>query len=249
MEFTYNESRTCKRGIIFTRTIFLLLHLFSIYYDYDNIKKDKYFTYYLFTILSIFLSLCNNIRYEYAHYKILGYTFTSLEEFTQWKEKHQFKNISYVLIVFELSMHIYFVINTITTFSIDKRQILYSVSYLIIYTYTMITTVIMICIFIVCCSLNLYMSICSSFWNYNSNSNPNPNPNLNGERDAVLNNVHSINTLNIVIYIDDKKECCICLDKNNNEWIRTQCNHEFHKTCINSWYETTNTCPVCRHNL
>ena len=42
--------------------------------------------------------------------------------------------------------------------------------------------------------------------NSNSNSNPNPNPNLNGERDAVLNNVHSINTLNIVIYIDEKKE-------------------------------------------
>jgi len=246
MEFTYNESRTCKRGIIFTRTIFLLFHLFSIYYDYDNIKKDKYFTYYLFTILSIFMSLCNNIRYEYAHYKILGYTFASHEEFIEWKNKHQFKNISFLLLFFEQGIHIWFFVETCTTFEIRTERLFYCISILIIYIYTILTTVLMVGVFIFCCSLNISMM---DFFLSNDHRNYNHNENPNREHDQVLNNSHSINTLNIVIYVDNTKECCICLDKNNNEWIRTQCNHEFHKTCINGWYETTNTCPICRHSL
>jgi len=243
MEFTYNENRICKKRIIFTRIILLLFNLFSIYYDYDNIKKDIFFTYYLLTLLSTFLSLSNNLRYEYVHYKILGHIFASHEEFLRWKNKQKLKNITYVLIVSEQSMHIYFVIKTITKFEMETNQILYSISYLIIYSYTILTIVVITSIIIFCCVFNIFISFSSLFQNYN------PNTNTNNERDAVLNNLNTINTLDIVIYIDDKKECCICLDKNNNEWIRTQCSHEFHKICITNWYKTNKTCPVCRHNL
>jgi hypothetical protein len=173
----------------------------------------------------------------------LGHIFASHEEFLRWKNKQKLKNITYVLIVSEQSMHIYFVIKTITKFEMDTNQILYSISYLIIYSYTILTIVVITSIIIFCCVFNIFISFSSLFQNYN------PNTNTNNERDAVLNNLNTINTLDIVIYIDDKKECCICLDKNNNEWIRTQCSHEFHKICITNWYKTNKTCPVCRHNL
>jgi E3 ubiquitin-protein ligase RHA2 len=50
-------------------------------------------------------------------------------------------------------------------------------------------------------------------------------------------------------------ECCICCDKvKPNEYIRElNCNHTFHKKCIDKWLkctmkerETVN-CPICRH--
>ena len=79
--------------------------------------------------------------------------------------------------------------------------------------------------------------------------NDNYNYNSNRESIEMLNNINNTNTINNVIYIDDKKECCICLDKNTTEWVRTPCDHEFHKKCINDWYKTKNTCPICRSNL
>jgi len=251
MEFTYNENRKCKRGILFTKIIFLLFHFFSVCYDYSNITKDKYFIYYLLTLLSIFMSVCNNIRYEYAHYKILGYIFTSPEEFIQWKNKHQLKNIFCFLLFFEQGAHVWLVIETITSFRIVSEHLFYCVSILIIYAYTLITTIIAVGIFIFCCIFNFSMIEIYLL-------RERPARDINGSDSQLLNNINNIdnidnttniNILNTVIYIDNARECCICLDKNNNEWIRTQCNHEFHKTCINNWYNTINTCPICRSNL
>lgn len=245
MEFTYNESRKCKRSIIVTKIIFLLFHFFSVCYDYNNIKKDKYFTYYLLTLLSIFMSICNNIRYEYAYYKISGYIFTSPGEFIQWKNKNQLKNILCLLLFFEQGTHVWFVIETITSFRIVTEHLFYCVSILIIYAYTLITIILALGVFIFCCIFNF--SMIEIYLLHERHDR-----NMNISDSQVLNNVdntNNINVLNTVIYIDNTKECCICLDKNNNEWIRTQCNHEFHKTCINNWYNTVNTCPVCRSNL
>lgn len=52
-------------------------------------------------------------------------------------------------------------------------------------------------------------------------------------------------------------ECCICCEKvKPNEYIRElNCNHTFHKKCIDKWLlhtmkerETVN-CPICRHTI
>ena len=248
MEFTYNESRSCKHRIICIRSLFLLFHLFSIYYDFNNIQKDKYFTYYLLTLLSIFLCICNNIRYEYAHFKILGYTFTSRHEFIQWKKTRHLKYLTLFLSCYEQGIHIFFFIQTITTFNFFKEKVCYFISCLILYIYTVLTTIVLIGIFIFCCSLNISM-IDFFLSNEINNRNRNSESDQSDQSDQILNNMNNINIINNVIYIDEKKECCICLDKTNNEWIRTQCNHEFHKTCINDWYRTKNTCPICRSNL
>ena len=31
--------------------------------------------------------------------------------------------------------------------------------------------------------------------------------------------------------------------------IITKCNHSFHTNCLNNWFKTAGTCPMCRETL
>lgn len=42
-------------------------------------------------------------------------------------------------------------------------------------------------------------------------------------------------------------ECAICMDSSIQIDIMTNCNHQFHKSCILSWLNSTESCPLCRH--
>ena len=42
-------------------------------------------------------------------------------------------------------------------------------------------------------------------------------------------------------------ECSICYDGNSD--YKTLCKHEFHKSCLNNWYNVKNTCPLCRQSI
>lgn len=45
----------------------------------------------------------------------------------------------------------------------------------------------------------------------------------------------------------DCGECPICYDTVNSTAARVlDCNHTFHKTCVDRWLRTCNTCPMCR---
>ena len=60
------------------------------------------------------------------------------------------------------------------------------------------------------------------------------------------------NTIPFNFYNDNNDPSCnICFDDyhedNNARLLR--CGHFFHKTCIDKWFKTNNTCPVCRFNL
>ena len=53
-------------------------------------------------------------------------------------------------------------------------------------------------------------------------------------------------------YLDvNNYTCCICLDNFNNvKCIKTlQCDHVFHKYCIDKWIDKKNSCPICRSNI
>lgn len=41
-------------------------------------------------------------------------------------------------------------------------------------------------------------------------------------------------------------ECSICLKSFNKDKVYLNCNHFFHKNCINDWRRRSNTCPYCR---
>jgi hypothetical protein len=46
----------------------------------------------------------------------------------------------------------------------------------------------------------------------------------------------------------DKLLCSICLESNelNHEYSELDCNHIFHKSCLDKWLTVNNTCPLCR---
>ena len=49
-----------------------------------------------------------------------------------------------------------------------------------------------------------------------------------------------------------KENCFICMENYvSNEFKRVlpNCNHYFHKRCIDKWLKTNATCPICRDNL
>lgn len=49
-------------------------------------------------------------------------------------------------------------------------------------------------------------------------------------------------------FIQPSGDCGICLDNFENEQLYRQlpCQHKFHDSCISSWFEEKNTCPLCR---
>jgi hypothetical protein len=49
--------------------------------------------------------------------------------------------------------------------------------------------------------------------------------------------------------LNETKECLICIEnfKDDDDVIKIECNHIFHKNCIKSWLcEESNKCPICR---
>ena len=43
--------------------------------------------------------------------------------------------------------------------------------------------------------------------------------------------------------------CCICLNGyvEGITLTKLQCNHEFHKSCVDEWFKINPTCPLCKH--
>jgi len=56
--------------------------------------------------------------------------------------------------------------------------------------------------------------------------------------------IYQVNTLQ-----DDI--CTICQDNIQSGDVRriTQCNHYFHQTCIDTWFQESVYCPTCRHDI
>ena len=55
------------------------------------------------------------------------------------------------------------------------------------------------------------------------------------------------NNLNDSVILEN--ECSICLKKYNNDKVYLNCNHSFHRECINNWKERNDTCPICRKRI
>jgi hypothetical protein len=50
---------------------------------------------------------------------------------------------------------------------------------------------------------------------------------------------------------EDYPDCSICLEKVKTDKVKTNCDHVFHKDCIETWMrigrgQNTNRCPNCR---
>ena len=43
-----------------------------------------------------------------------------------------------------------------------------------------------------------------------------------------------------------ENSCPICFDNNTVKLVSTPCNHIFHSACVEEWFKTHSTCPLCR---
>jgi DNA-directed RNA polymerase subunit RPC12/RpoP len=49
----------------------------------------------------------------------------------------------------------------------------------------------------------------------------------------------------------ESTDCVVCQEdfKKDEQLLRLECKHIFHKKCLKEWLERHNTCPMCRHEL
>ena len=73
--------------------------------------------------------------------------------------------------------------------------------------------------------------------------------------EAINNEIYNYNynTVKILNEIDNE-DCSICLDKlydeeSNKEIISLDCNHLFHKECVDPWITRNRNCPLCKRNI
>jgi hypothetical protein len=55
--------------------------------------------------------------------------------------------------------------------------------------------------------------------------------------------------LKFVVSPEISKDCSICLETVQRDFVRTPCNHYYHKKCLNTWKQRSNKCPCCRRLL
>ena len=70
----------------------------------------------------------------------------------------------------------------------------------------------------------------------------------------TLENLRTNTTIELFIENEntDNELCTICRQNfENNDILRTinHCNHHFHLTCIDRWFENHISCPFCRHDI
>ena len=47
-----------------------------------------------------------------------------------------------------------------------------------------------------------------------------------------------------------ENNCAICQDSISSAGVRIRhCRHDFHRSCLNSWFSMSVRCPVCRHDI
>jgi len=48
--------------------------------------------------------------------------------------------------------------------------------------------------------------------------------------------------------LENEQECCICREdiRPGDERTSLPCKHGFHTSCVNTWFSTKSSCPVCR---
>ncbi|KAG9154596.1 hypothetical protein Leryth_017349 [Lithospermum erythrorhizon] len=65
-----------------------------------------------------------------------------------------------------------------------------------------------------------------------------------------------LNSLPVFVYSSDKRdrvsECAVCLsefEEGETGRVLPKCNHSFHIECIDMWFHTHSTCPLCRSGV
>lgn len=241
-ELEYDEKRSFKKFRLLSKCSFLLYHITSILVSFSRIETNHLFVSYCIALVGMLISTSNMMRYEYAHYKIYGRIFSSLEEFKLWRSK-QFPVLNYVFGGLEIMLQIYFLIDSwplkFDTFAAYELSIgLLQIQIILLIMLGALLALFSCCM--VLCSGSAIQIISSSGSQQGRLPPSPPPPPPNSLTTTIISGEH---------FIDLERECCICLDKNTKQWVTTRCTHAFHQECIANWTQNSTSCPVCRSNL
>merc|ERR1712098_299259 len=46
-----------------------------------------------------------------------------------------------------------------------------------------------------------------------------------------------------------EENCCICLQELQENVLKTNCKHKFHKECLSKWLDVSRVCPLCKRAI
>ena len=228
--FVYNETRSCAKIYIFLKSLGVAFYTSTLTTCSIGTNTNTLTICMLVTMMG---SLVNSMRYEYAHFKKYGQAF-SLYEFEMWKNA-QWPRLRLFFSIFDLGIKIAFFIEEYPpTFELyNACHIGKSVLKIHIIVLSLLYTSFGI----------LCMFVLMSFYCCTSTYIPHPDP---GPLAAASSQNGILTTINTTTIVDNKTECCICLDKTFQPWTALPCGHTFHQPCISTWINYHESCPVCR---
>lgn len=216
-EFIYDDSRICQKLYVFFKFIGLIFYSMTLRTCYK-----PYF--YIGMIIAMFLSMMNSARYEYAHFKRYGTQFSSLNEYSIWKNKLRPKSKIFCATI-ELSIKtVYFIKTFPPQCQFDNLceigESIFKIHILFLFA-----------VYIIFGIFSIFL-----LWSIYCNNYSQPVPFINHH-----------NVVPLLIPVALREECCICLDTENTcAWSILPCGHKFHMSCILTWLHSNQTCPVCR---
>jgi hypothetical protein len=227
-EFTYDNKRICSKLYVFLKLLGLIAYttMFTTCYNLDFII--------IIMIAVMFLSIMNNMRYEYKHYKRYKTIFSSIDEFKKWKLDLWPKS----RIIFngiELGIKIWFFINIFPPQFKFTNICNIGESIFKIHTLVLFLIYIVACVFII---IILSSFCCHDIFNYRQHT-------------SILEQRKNVSIpIPILVIENQNEECSICLDIDNIQtWIILPCGHKYHGSCVSTWLQTHKTCPICRFNI
>jgi hypothetical protein len=215
-EFIYDDQRICSKIYVSFKFMGLIFYSTTLLTCYKS-------NFYIGIVVAMILSTMNSARYEYAHFKRYGTTFSSVNEYVKWKKELWPKSRVFFSMI-ELSIKIVYFIQTFPP-QFDFRNLceigesILKIHILLLFIIYIISAILSVFI--------IWMIYCIDYFN--------PRPTRRREH------------VSLRILTNQNEECCICLDMANTQaWSILPCGHKFHGTCVSMWLRSNQTCPVCR---
>jgi len=250
--FVYDKRRYCSKVYVFLKLMGLITYMTTLTKCYNQ----KFYT---TMIVFMFLSTLNSARYEYKHLQRYGTTFSSIDEYKEWK-KGLWPRSRLIFSMIELGIKVwYFIIIFPPIFEFNNTCNIGD-SIFKIHTLILFAIYILISFLVICLCPTTW---CNTYRNYQptniqnqniilpgANIGNNPNPMSVVIPIAIPMTISVAIPIPILVTDNHNDECCICLDNNKEQtWSILPCGHKFHDSCISSWLLRQQKCPVCRHNM